>query len=99
MIKDKWHRTPLHWAARWNNDVMVTCLLDLGMGLYKKDGEGKTAKEIAKIFKATEALNAVIVKEDIYKEITEKVSDDLKPGISKRLKQIKPSLKKQRYIN
>eukprot|EP00347_Sterkiella_histriomuscorum_P012762 403367319 len=45
---DKFNRSALHWAARYNNRAMVKKLLDLGINIELKDMEELTAFELAK---------------------------------------------------
>ena len=46
---DKFNRTALHWAARYNNVAMVRKLLDLGVNYDIKDVEGLSAFDLAKL--------------------------------------------------
>ena len=45
---DRFERTVLHWAARYNNKPMVKLLLDLGTHFDKRDCEGLTASDLSK---------------------------------------------------
>jgi ankyrin repeat protein len=45
---DKFHRTALHWVARYNNKSMVKKLLDLGLNYEIQDTEKLTAYDLAK---------------------------------------------------
>ena len=41
-IKDRWGKTPLHWAARNNNHRTIETIIKLGGDVNLKDGDGQT---------------------------------------------------------
>jgi ankyrin repeat protein len=47
--QDKFNRTALHWAARFDNHQVVQKLLDLGIQYGVKDNEDNTAFDIARM--------------------------------------------------
>ena len=47
-ITDKFQRTALHWAARFDNKLAVQKLLKLRVNYQAKDIEGNTAFDIAR---------------------------------------------------
>ena len=51
---DRWGRTPLHWVARFNNELMFKCLLNLGYDYKKRDIEGMTCYKLADAYHAVE---------------------------------------------
>ena len=59
-VVDRFGRTPLHWVARYNNNVVTKSLLELGIDHQIKDLEGKTAVEVAKDSQNFEVSNTII---------------------------------------
>lgn len=57
---DRFHRTPLHWVARYNNLQMTSTLLELGCDFTIKDCEGMTCTELAKAHFANETHSLLI---------------------------------------
>jgi len=47
-VRDRNHKTCLHWAARYNNVKIMEILFELGINTCAKDIEGNTALTIAK---------------------------------------------------
>ena len=54
---DKFHRSALHWACRFNNVKMIQKLLSLNINYNNTDIEGQSAKDLAHNFKNFEAEN------------------------------------------
>ena len=75
---DRFQRTALHWAARYNNRAMAKKLIDLGIDVEARDKEGLTALELAKqqnCYEAAQLISAAqqkILKERQQKEAREK---------------------------
>lgn len=46
-ITDKFHRTALHWACRFDSQIVCQKLLDLGARTSLTDIEGLTCSELA----------------------------------------------------
>lgn len=56
---DKFHRSSLHWACRFNNVKMIQKLLQLNINYNNTDIEGQTALNLAQNFKNFEAENVM----------------------------------------
>jgi len=53
---DRFRRTPLHWAARFNNPIMIDVLCEAGVKTSQLDSEMNTASSLAQYHNHAEVL-------------------------------------------
>lgn len=59
-IEDKFERTPLHWAARYNNAAVVEKLIQMDFDYLKIDGEGFTPLDLARDHRHKESIEILL---------------------------------------
>ena len=60
---DRFRRTAIHWAARYNNVSVFELLLSLGLNYQALDCESMTPMELAKAFNADDIVDIILFKQ------------------------------------
>ena len=70
--RDKFQRTPLHWAARFANICIVEWLVANGASFHVLDCEGWSALDLAKHHKHEEVIKVMLNQDDIMEKHKER---------------------------
>jgi ankyrin repeat protein len=58
-VLDKFRRSPVHWACRFNMSRMVEVLNELGVFIDSLDSEGQTPTDIARFHRCLETFGVI----------------------------------------
>ncbi len=59
-VLDRFKRNACHWASRFNNEIMVKKLLELGVDPNKADVESQSCRNLATAYMGLDALKVLI---------------------------------------
>lgn len=65
---DRFKRNACHWASRFNNEIMVKKLLELGLDPTKTDVESQSCRNLATAYMSLDALKVIMHHEQNSKE-------------------------------